>query len=392
MSKPDQEQPTGRFKRVCLSPYFATAGTLLIIVAGGMGSIWSDEVRNAFPFVGPPYNHLCIHAFVFWFFALLASAFFFFRQDAVDKEQARAQRETIERAKELSLLIRTLPPADFLGVFSLLYNKATKAAETIFGPPKSTADVAVFEQAVRTMLRFLAILVQQFDGADPKVRYAANIMIFRNTASMTSAHREALRKRLKFSDEAVAIDQLKGVLELMKNLSVVIDDSNVQPDNEVTDIVLPVPRTQVLEGKYLVLPGAPQAFVEKGPQTYPSTDQLASWCKHNGDFAQHIQQKVVEYYQGAKLLRSFVSIPVFPNDDQGEDDKTKDPIAVVNIHCDRENILRVESGENGRDSVSQFYDVIRPMQVLLTQVLLAMLSSPYPRQPPGKPRSNKGRA
>ena len=145
----------GRFEAVCLDPLFATMGTLLIIVAGGMGSIWSEDIRKAFPFALPPTWKSSLAAWTFWGFAIAASLFFFFRQRAVDRAQARGQDAIVQRARELARLIRTLPPTNFLSVFSRLYNVASKATETVLGKPESNCEKSILEQAVRQILQVL---------------------------------------------------------------------------------------------------------------------------------------------------------------------------------------------------------------------------------------------
>jgi hypothetical protein len=362
------------FERICLHPMFATVVTLLMIVAGGMGSIWSEDIRKAFPFTLAPKWKNSQAAWAFWCVAIVASLLFFFRQRAVDRAQAKGQREIVQQAAELANLIRTLPPTNFLSVFSQLYNSASKAVETVLGKPQLTCDKPTVEQVIRQILRVLAILAQKFDGDDPMTHYAANIMIFRVASEIADEEEEAILHRMKFHDDGAAIANLKGILELLPSLSTVAADQTASPDLQVASIILPVPKIGRHGDLVCALPGAPLAFIDKEPSIHVSTDQLAKWCEDNGDFTVHLRQQVATYFQSpeARMVRSFISIPLFLSGDAGEDDKSRDAVAVLNIHCNRENLLNIENDQSGREPVSHFIDIIRPLQVLLVQVLSVM--------------------
>ena len=116
------------FNRMCLHPAFATVLTALIIIIGVFGSIWTKEIREAFPFTFSPRWKNSLKADFVWSSGTMVAFMFFFRQRAVDRAQENAQGEIVARAEELAQLIRTLPPTNFLTVFGNMYGMATDTA------------------------------------------------------------------------------------------------------------------------------------------------------------------------------------------------------------------------------------------------------------------------
>ena len=240
------------------------------------------------------------------------------------------------------------------------------------------------------MRLLLGILAQKFDGDDPVTHYAANIMLFRSAGEIGEEEEAAVLRRLKFRDDATTVANLKGVLELCARLSTVAADKTASPDREVADIILPVPKVGRRGDRCCALPGAPLAFIDKEPSIHVSTAEMAQWCLEYGDFTHHVRQQVVDYFQSpeAQMVRSFISIPLFSSNDAGEDDRTQDAFAVLNIHCNRENLLNIENEQSGREPVSHFIDIIRPLQVLLVQVLSVLSKYPDSEQPAAPASAN----
>src|SRR5437660_10876041 len=89
-------------------PIFATVVTLLIIVTGLAGAIFSIEIRRAFPFYWGA-GRLSPQASFFWILALISALAFFFREQSVSAEGLRIQREPLGRQRRSAHLIRTLP-------------------------------------------------------------------------------------------------------------------------------------------------------------------------------------------------------------------------------------------------------------------------------------------
>jgi hypothetical protein len=308
----------------------------------------------------------------------------------VDQAQDQAQREIVARAEELAKLIRTLPPTNFLTVFGNLYGMATGAAYNVFGPITPVVNRIETEQGIRHLLRYIAILAQKFDGDHPNTRYAANLMLFRASSSLDEAERRAIQPNLRFIDQTASIDQLKGVLELIPALSTVATDENASPDTQLPAICLAVPKSTKLNGLYQVLPGAPLAFAERLPSIQVQASMVARWCQVNADFTQSVREQITSYFEDSATarVRSFISIPLcYVDENDGADDKTKDPVGVLNIHCDRERLLHLGDDQNSSEPMSHFVDITRPLRLILTQLVFALNSMPadasIPPAPPG---------
>src|SRR6266487_1583692 len=73
-------------------PGFATVITVFIIVTGLWGSIFSVEIRKAFPFYTGT-EPVSWEACVFWVLVVVSASTFFFRERSVAQEQNRLQKK-----------------------------------------------------------------------------------------------------------------------------------------------------------------------------------------------------------------------------------------------------------------------------------------------------------
>jgi hypothetical protein len=357
-------------KRFFRSPWSSTIITLLVIVVGGIGAVYPDEIKKGFPFHLQP---MPLEAQLFWSLTLITSIAFFFRQREDDAGKEASQERVLERARELEHLVRTLPPANFLSIFATLYDQADAMETLALGTPGASPDPSVLEPSMRTVLRLIATLAQEFDGGYRDVRYAANIMLFKSSANMAAQDKVQIAKRLKFCDDATALDNLKGVLDLDIALSTVANDESVGIDPHLEPIAIPIPKkSKTSNGRYKILPGAPHAFVDKEADLYVDALMLAKWCDDFGDFTIEVKRELQEYFTAQKkVIRSFISIPIFLRRDDGTDALEEDPIAVLNIHCSKENLLK-EVGE----PLKHFVSIVRPMQIILAKMVMARVASP----------------
>jgi len=347
-------------------PLFAAAITLLIILAGLLGSIYANEIRSAFPFYWGQ-GKISWEATIFWILAWISALAFFFREQSVTIEEQRIQRVARIRATRFERLIRTLPPENFLELFGDFFGAATKLVEAAFKEPKPAPQTReVVEQSMRHLLRMIATLAQEFDGDHLSVEYASNIMLFKLSEGMSLEQREAIRKRLLFCDESVAISNLKGVLELQIPLSAIAAEQSALPDPRMSAIALPIPKTVEVDDRWKVFPGAPLAFVSKEPDSYGDSRTLASWCLEYGDFTYEVIDQVRQYFS-ASHVRSFVSIPLFETAADGSDQRDHDPVAVLNIHATRPGLLRGRT-----EPLGHFVQIMRPFQLFLGQLLKAL--------------------
>ena len=349
-----------RFLRIFLHPLFPTCITILVIVTGLLGSIWTTEIKSAFPFAMPG-MHVQWEAVIFWGLVVICSIVFFWRQRADDLARAQKEQMLLDGTVRLENLIRTLPPDDFLPIFSELYQAADRLASVVLTSKKPVAKAEI-DTSIRHVLRVIATLAQKFDG-DSAGRYCANIMLFRAANSLDAAHAESITQRLLFCDETVSISHLKGVLDLLVELSACADDEKAEPDPNLNAFALPIPKTAMLHHKYRVLPGAPVAFVDREFDVYADTNRLASWCETQGDFTKDVIKRLERFFEENSQVRSFVSIPLFARAKRDED-----PFAVLNIHSDQPNLLTAEG--NPESPIVHFAPIVMPIQIILVKLLL----------------------
>lgn len=338
---------------------YAAVVTLLGLFAGLLGSLYADDIKAAFPFVignGP----VSRPATLFWSAALTTTVLFFFGQRAGEADRKESETRLDQRSAELSRLVRTLPPSDFLSTFrKIFWDCGNALVETVNSPPDElTADA--IEGAIRIVLFGVATLAQKFDAASPDVVYASNIMLFRPAHTLSGSEAENVRSFLKFVPAETDLRALRGVLVLKPKLSTTTA-SGTPPggDESLIPLALPVPieirdeRT----GRWKALPGAPLAFSTGGLEAYADTLTLGDWCRRDGDFPESTAAAVDEYFRSnrARLVRSFISVAVKPL--QG------DAIGVLNIHRNERGLL----GE--KEPVQQFAPLVSPFIFVLIRLL-----------------------
>lgn len=351
-------------KKILLRPLFGSILTLMAIITGMVGSIFSAEIRNAFPFYWGK-GIWSWEACLFWCLALCASCGYFFRESAQANEQQRLQRETLKQAKEFECLVRTLPPKGFLSAFGDLYGSAYGIQNLVQEDPCSPE---MLQTGIRNILRIIAILTAKFDHDPHDVTYAANVMIFRRTDDIPVGEKAAVVSRLYFCDGYAGLEGVKGILDLRTDLSTTNNSQEAEVDPAMQSIALGVPiHPRTIENRYRVIPGAPLAFVEKRADLYADTSLLPEWCKTSGDFTQEMINKLSNHFRDSPV-RGFVSIPLLHILDDGSDDEENDPIAILNVHCTRPGLLA--QGE----ALAHLEDLIRPFRMMLVKLLLSLLS------------------
>lgn len=347
--------------RPALSPWQALTTTMLGVFTGLLGSLYSEQIKGAFPFCLWSYSELqkasISHiALSFWSLLFMFAFFFFHREHSV----------IISHKNELELfekLIRTLPPKDFLEKFKLLFIASHKAKNTIFSTEeKTTCDI---ESCIRLVLGSIVALAHQFDGCSEKVTYAANIMIYIPIDCFTQQEISELHDRMPFVEKEIDLSKLRGVLDLQLTLSR-STTSKPDPDPHLKPLALAIP-TEIRtpsSGRWRVLPGAPIAFSdkEKVMDLFSDTSTFDNWFRESGDFSPSVEQSIKEYFSSdeGKKIKSFISIPI---DSLMEDDY---PIGVLNIHRDSTNLLADE------DRARLFLPLVAPFINLLAELLIAL--------------------
>jgi hypothetical protein len=347
-------------------PLWPTFLTLLVIATGEYGAVFGEDIKAAFPIsLGWSW-----HATAFYSLAFVAGWLFFWRQRADDHQRAALTEQT----EKLETLVKTLPPANFLEHCAKYYLTADKAMEVAFGPLPGQLDQQNLERSARHILRLVAALAQAFDGNHENVTYAANVMLFRASDSLSPLQQSAIEKRLQFREAGVHCIGLKGVLDLVTQFSTTSTSKEESPDESLHRIALPVPHEpKTRQGRYNVLPGAPYAFAMSEFSYFADTWDIPNWCEQCGDFTAAVREQLREYFQRAQHFRSFVSIPLVST---GQilgfaDAEDKTPLGVLNIHSNRLNLLKggASGALGGFNPLQQFAFVTQPLIAMLAKLL-----------------------
>lgn len=336
------------------SPHFATVQTLLAIVAGLFGSLYTSEIRSAFAVLHGQHT-VEWHAGLFWFSAALTAAMFFIRQRAVDSDRRNEQTE-------LADLLRTLPPSDFLSAFHEVFKDCSAVLAQVWRTDDT--NQASLCSAIQTVLGGIADLARSFDGRPVGVTYCSNLMFYRPTASIPVGERAAVEERLRFVEPGIVLDALAGVLDLDVELSASLYDTLSRPDPKISPLALPVPEQHRSDDgrRSRVLPGAPRAFCERVLDGYSDSRTLGQWCRDEKEFSETVAQQIEGHFLGVtgSAVRSFVSLPVYLVD-------KVDPVAVLNIHSDKIGLLK-GTGTLG-DTPGQFSILAGPCVAVLAFLL-----------------------
>jgi hypothetical protein len=343
------------------TPLYAAIVSLVGLIAGLLAAIYGDEIKMAFPLV-VGYGPVSWHAVYFWSTAILATAMFFFAQRASESERAKSEARLIQRSSELSKLIRTLPPADFLARFRQIFSDCSVAFAGILDAKPPDLNAEIVKKAIRIVLYGAAMLAREFDGAPDGILYAANIMLFRPSSQLTAEEIASLKPDLRFSPPETDLRALKGLLVLQLELSTIarggLSLEAQEPDSDLAPLALAVPTTQTDPNsrRWRVLPGAPMAFCSGDLAAYTDTLTLGKWCRKEGDFPPSTAAEVDAYFgsERARRIRSFISIPLKSLGAQ---------IGVLNIHRSEVGLLAEKA------PVQQFVPLIAPLNFVLVRLL-----------------------
>ncbi|HEX7051971.1 MAG TPA: hypothetical protein VF188_17315 [Longimicrobiales bacterium] len=365
------------------SHVYAAVVTVLIAVVGVAGSVFTEEIGSAFPFVWPwldlkrdfpfvdlPVDGFSAAALVFWIFLILTGLVFGVRQWAIDLARKESQARADAAVQRLEHLIRTVPSADFLTQFWDIYCMCDATMQGTFSVDAG-ADAETLRTAIRKVLRGLALLAWEYDGRpDPtEVTYAANIMVYRPKEEISEDEWPSLRKRMLF-DPVLDTEDLRGVLDLRwSDLSTTAFDEEASADTGLSALALPLlERAHVslppeYRLRWRILPGAPIAFHLRQASHFVNAADLLTWCEENGMFTREVKMRLAEYFRpdAAPMVGSFISLPLLGTDPEAE------PIGVLNIHrSDRGLLKEVES------AAEHFVPIVRPLQLMLWKLLAAL--------------------
>ena len=414
---PDEPPWRRILPRTLHRPLWSAVLTVLLAVIGVAGSVYSDELRSAWPLAAWTLSPggVSLVALVFWT-GLAGTAFLFFgRQVRVDQRRAGIDQslkqavgevqgsvqtvkesggllhravgdvqESVQTVREsgelLHRTIRTMPPSAFLQVFDAVYETCEEQTWEAVTAAEPTRDDLIL--TVRTVLYGFLRLTEMYDnqpwspqGQPPTKsrRYAANVMVYVPVEHLRDGDEDVLREgHLKFWDGSYA--DLKGVLDIRTDLSAASDSESGDPD--LAAFCLPVPRIPKPKqpdgaAPWRVLPGAPMAFQTERPAHFRETAELAAWCEEKGDFRRTVRTALDEYFQSdaGHLVQSFVAYPLSrgAHGDRPPDEVAAPPVGVLNIHADVPKLL---DGDDARS----FYATTYPLRVLLIRLLERLVS------------------
>ncbi|MCA0267893.1 MAG: hypothetical protein LCH53_01525 [Bacteroidetes bacterium] len=419
---PQHKRPQSRTE-FALSPVYWAFATILLAFVGLLGSVFSSEIKSAFPFAWerPPWDWVWPAA-LFWVLLLLSAFVFGWQRrieseaqaqsraaldaqvDALHKEQQNAAQQADKllceqkrlqeaqvQAFDLSAALReeqetgfemvhSMPPEGFLEQFTFQYAIAESATTQVLLDQAAWNDPERIKQSLHVVLLCYARLAHAFDASPPE-SYLANIMLFHASEGLRMEQRQLLRDRLAFCDETTAVSNLRGVLDLRRDLAVRLDprvtsethDPPSHLDRELKPFALPVPkRVSTHRGKTIqkskLLPGAPTAFAEQRAEFYADMDQMLEWCRQHGDFTEEVMGDVQEYFRvdAPPFIGSFASAPLPLADVNPE----TSPIGVVNLHRRTRGLLKER-----KRSADTFTHASSPFLHLLHRLLLVLQSA-----------------
>jgi hypothetical protein len=297
------------------------------------GSIFSNEIKNAFPFALGDY--FVWQAAVFYF-SLGMFAFVF-------REQMQGQGAVLqESAKSLEELIRTLPPEDFLKKFE---DYVVVAGGEVVRAGDPSVDANGARDAAQVVLMTLLFLAKMFDGDQKSGRYVINLMLFKQRPK-GDENLELFFADLNLWEKGRSFNDLQGMLVLDPDFALALSEGSsegVSVDVNIVPLRLPILKPEFYldkSGRTNVLPGAPEVFcfpVE--PVLYKDTRNLARDWRSNSGLRPEIADEIEAYFktEEGNLVRSFVSLPVLePPESMGKYAKI---VGVVNIHSNKPDIL-----------------------------------------------------
>ncbi len=329
-------------QKIVSSPVYATLTTVLAVIAGLLGSVYQDDIANAFPLaLSNAWGTISWRAAAFWMSVVLFAVLFFFRQwwDDVNRERLNATALRAEQGTErIEALVRTMPPRAFQGQLAQMVAGAYRGVARVL-PRKKEADltrddlVALIRVLLNSMARLAMIYDDQPLTPEGSAVYSANVMLFVPSPEEGAFDAETV-VALRFHPAEYDLKQLLGVLVLRPELSATSDIADLPgPDAVVSAIALPVPALHTKDGRWNALPGAPKAFLTEEVDGYDDATTLGEWCTKSGNFLPSVVDELRQYFTtgDGRRIRSFISRPLLTLDGR--------KLGVLNLHSSRTDIL-----------------------------------------------------
>lgn len=328
-------------------PFIAWILAFGSVSIGAVLSLWPLEIREATKrFIFGPRGVLEVWVLLFW----LASGFWSY----VLYRRLKSDLQTEdERVADVLRAIHRAPNYEVVKNYPEYFSRAADAisltAEATGSPEEK---LRALETGLQVVLTLVAGMTQEFARASDETSYGANIMLVaRPDPLIPTGFDPRLLDKLRFYDrEGGNAASLFAVLYLPQTL--LLRNAKDRPVRDIPLISLPVPHsTNNTMGNRLALPGAPWALLTGKQSVEEDTRRMASECT---DFAKPIISEIDHYFSEAgdgRHVRSFVSYRI------GDEER---PIGVLNIDCNRTNVLGPEPEYH-----PTFYALITPLVRLL---------------------------
>ncbi|SEA67497.1 hypothetical protein SAMN05216411_11842 [Nitrosospira multiformis] len=333
-----------------------------------LGSVFSQEIKSAFPFVWTwdakdiidgPYMW---QPALFWMTLILFGYLFKHSISAQAEENREALGELRDNTERLETLIKTLPDEGFLTHFEDYCRMAAEETSRAIQPGSDKVDIEV---AIVTCLAALGHLARLFDGHTGSFRYAIFVMVFKELPNDPD-EKVKLRERLHFTEEIADMETWRGFLDSHLGFARVMDarGGSVQ-DDFARPFAMPVPLKEFRSDndKPTVLPGAVEAFCYPERMVkLPDTMQLGTWFKNTSGFRPSLANEFDEYFTTGpgKEIRSLVSFPFGTSDSKSEEYKDE-PFGVIVIHSNKVDILKGQG-------VKFFFPLTIPFRMMLGEL------------------------
>ena len=302
----------------------------------------------------------------------LAAQYEHMRQGRED-ESRRSTAETLligqsddllRETEELRQLVRSMPPTNFLDVYGIQLELCHRTHIDAYGVRSDEAG-AVDEIAAMTrfILRAIGKVFAVYDNA-AGAAIGVNIMLFLGP--------NRVELPLDFAPDDLALEELEGALVTDPRLSARTDRDGGDPDPDLAELRLPVPRRRFIqvEGRQYrcVLPGAPFAWTERTTVAYASQAELLAWCDEECALPPAVHLAMQGYLRSVgRAVQSFVSLPLIPRGGSV-------PIGVLNVHSDRAGLLE------DRRPDEKLHALLKPLLALVVDMLELLSAAEHERQ------------
>jgi uncharacterized protein YoxC len=249
--------------------------------------------------------------------------------------------------------LQTLPPPNFRQELVLAADNVHTLLNSNWPRSADNKDRQTLIDAICSMLEHMARMVAHYSPQD-KANYGADVMFFWETSSVSP---EEIKVSRRYRDASLADGDIDGFLVLdgalqgsvvktnAKTLTGTVRHAAQMTVDDLRDTLvfaIPDPDKSRKQGKWIIAPVAPVAFVSGNFYGWPDTRSFSS-LKASPLFA--LEDRVIEelerYHRGPRgsLVASVYSFPlIFPDAEM-----TATVFGTLNLHCDKPNMFSNET-------------------------------------------------